>query len=223
VTGSVKPLGETRLARKKRKKRSKGDLESELRDQLKLLINACDSYDKGFKAIGKHIALSLRVLLHHHGQSQALLQQLGLRNIRFMDTAGKINRNNLLTDCNLCAMKVGSEGAEYQPKHAVGGGATPPQWIRFADWWNMPVVKDQQERKFNRRELILHVADTDGGAHVDSELDEAYMALSRENSLGWVFTNGNVEIAFEGPELPCIRQIAYETIETLRKKAFQYF
>ena len=41
-----------------------------------------------------------------------------------------------------------------------------------------------ENNKFSRKNLILNVADTDGGTHVDPELDEKYMAFSRKNSLG---------------------------------------
>jgi hypothetical protein len=71
----------------------------------------------------------------------------------------------------------------------------------------------------SRRELILHVAETDGGAHVDPALDEAYMDLSRNNSLGWMLREGDVVRPFPPPVLPCIRQIAHEVLITLRVKA----
>jgi hypothetical protein len=96
--------------------------------------------------------------------------------------------------------------------------------IPFVKWWNDWVLKDKKGRLFNRRELIGHVADTDGGAHVDPELDEAYMALSRSNSLGWVFSDSKIERAFEGrPELACMRQIAHEVLLSLRENAPKYF
>jgi hypothetical protein len=63
---------------------------------------------------------------------------------------------------------------------------------------------------------VLNVADTDGGAHVDPELEEAYMAISRENSLGWFFSNGTVTAPAGGrPELACMRQIAHELLSTI--------
>lgn len=78
------------------------------------------------------------------------------------------------------------------------------------------VIKDNVGHTFCRRELVMHVADTDGGTHVDRELDASYMRLSRENSPGWVFSNGTVQSAFRGrPELACMRQIANEVL--LRK------
>lgn len=210
------------MTKQKRKARSRGDLEQELRNQLALLKHACDTFDKGLTQIGKHIALSLRVLLYHHGQSQALLRQLGLLDKRFLNSAEDIDRNNVMTEWNLCTIRLGSDGGYFLAKCLSGDGTNSLRWSRFETWWNNPVIKDEQRRFFNRRELVLNVADTDGGAHVDSELEEAYMALSRENSLAWYFSDGENSTPFIGPELQCMRQIAYEVLETIKKKAPQY-
>lgn len=200
-----------------RVKKTKTDLLVELQEQVTLLSHACKSYDNGLKPIGKHIALSLRVLLHHHGNSQALLQQLGLRMKHFLDTAGDLNPNNLVTDNLLSVMKFDSGNIDWAPKFVQGKGFE--RWITFAEWWNNKVIKDDKKRFFNRRDLILNVADTDGGAHVDSSLDEAYMDLSRNNSLGWIISVGDVQRPFPPPTMPCIRQIAHELLKTLKIKA----
>lgn len=202
---------------KSRVKRIRSDLLAELQDQVALLVHACHSYDQDLKAIGKHIALSLRVLLHHHGNSQALLQQLGLRSFRFLDTAGDLNPRNLLTENPLCFMRLGGGNSDYLPR--CMGGMPHERWLPFERWWNIPVIKDDKGRFFHRRDLILNVADTDGGAHVDPDLDAAYTDLSRNNSLGWILNEGNVEKPFPPPVMPCIRQIAHELLETLRAKA----
>lgn len=123
-----------------------------------------------------------------------------------------------MTECNLVMMQVGTTGARYLPLVAAGVPPFPLQPIPFVDWWNDPVLKDNRGRTFCRRELVLNVADTDGGAHVDPELEEAYMAISRENSLGWVFRTGGGDAALEGrPELACMRQIAHELLTTIHK------
>lgn len=206
------------MTRKKRVARSKADLEQELKNQIALLKNSCNSFDSGLEAIGKHIALILRVLFHHHGQSRALLEQLGLRSRRWYDTAGPLNPNNLMAEMPMVVMQMSNEEASYLPACTVGGTPRQPVKVSFVDWWNTPVLKDQQGRKFCRRELVEHVANTDGGAHVDPELEEAYMDLSRNNSLGWVFTKGVVEEAFQGrPELAYMRQIAHEVLFTMEE------
>ncbi|WP_163339574.1 hypothetical protein [Desulfopila sp. IMCC35008] len=204
------------MAKRKRKARPKGELKKELIEQLQLLRNACEAYDNGLEAIGKHISLSLRVLLHHHGQSRSLLEQLGYRKGRFFDSAGPLSPRNLLTECNLVGLRVTGEDGYYLPLISMGGSPKPMKRVKFLKWWNDPVLKDNKKRTFCRRELILHVADTDGGAHVDPELEEAYLAISRENSLGWIFSKNSIESALKGrPELACMRQIAHELLCTL--------
>ncbi len=190
----------------------------ELVEQLQLLRHSCQVFDGGLEAVAKHISLSLRVLLHHHGQSRALLDQLGLRDGRYLTSAPPLNPKNLLTECNLVMMHVGPTGARYHPLVAAGGPPFPLQPIPFVDWWNNPVLRDNRGRTFCRRELVLNVADTDGGAHVDQELEEAYMAISRGNSLGWMFSTDTEKSVPEGrPELACMRQIAHELLATIRQ------
>ncbi|WP_198009368.1 hypothetical protein [Nitrosomonas sp. Is79A3] len=115
-------------------------------------------------------------------------------------------------------MQFSNDEARYLPLIAAGGGPWPLQPIPFVNWWNDPVLKDNRNRTFCRRELVLNVADTDGGAHVDPELEEAYMAISRENSLGWLFVNSSATSAPESrPELACMRQIAHELLSTIHQ------
>ena len=72
-----------------------------------------------------------------------------------------------------------------------------------------------------RRDLIMNVVNTDGGGHVDPTLDEAYLDLSRNNSLGWILEKGDVQEPFPPPVMACIRQVAHEVLETLKKKCSQ--
>jgi hypothetical protein len=197
-------------------KRTRDELEGELAEQLQLLTHACRAYDEGLEAIGKHIALSIRVLVHHRGQSNSLLHQLGLRSMPFFDSAGPLNPRNLLTQHNLVALRVTTEGGRYVP--TLDDKIPSARWVPFPQWWNDPVLKDRVRSTFSRGDLILHVSDTDGGAHVDPELDARYMALSRANSLAWEFRAGDIVKALDGrPELACIRQIAHELLSTIHR------
>lgn len=45
------------------------------------------------------------------------------------------------------------------------------------------------------------------------------MNLSRKNSLGWVTVINGTEFPMGGPELACMRQIAHEVVETLKRTA----
>lgn len=204
------------MPRKHRVKRSTDDLYRELDDQIELLKLACNNFDTGSEAAAKFIAVTLRVLLHSTDRSHGLLDQLGYRKLRFFDSAMPLNPNNLMTECNLIGMSLSTTSARHLPMVAMGGSPYPGKWTSFSDWWNTPVLKDIHKNYFNRRELILNVADTDGGAHVDPTLEDAYMALSRRNSIGWVFTRGGISEPLLGrPELACMRQIAHEVLITI--------
>lgn len=195
-----------------------GDLEKQFEDQFELLNLACKSYDAGNEVVGKHIALSLRVLLHDTERSQSLLSLVGLKDISFLDSSGGIRLDNLLPSSTLTLTKMSTNDPRFVPRCLLPDNpAIPKRGTTFNDWRNQIVIVDTNGHQFSRRELVLNVANTDGGAHVDSTLDEAYMQLSRQNSLGWQVVSGDMIRAYPGPELACIRQIAFELVESLKK------
>src|SRR6185437_13837677 len=189
------------MAKQNRVPRPKAELKRELIEQLDLLRHACEQYDNGMEAMAKYIALNIRVLVHAHGQSRALLDLLGIRPARFLDSAGPINERNVIAEHKLIAIRFeGGKPARYVPKiRAVDDASSPMLSIRFQDWWNNPVIRDADRRIYRRRDLVLNVADTDGGAHVDPGMEQEYMALSRRNSLGW-------EVPVELLRLTCFGQ-----------------
>jgi len=203
-------------------KRTTSELKEEMREQIELLMSACERYDGGSPIHGKEIAIRLRVLLHHHGRSNSLLQQLQLRRGRFLDRAGKFNPNNFAGTHNLTSVKITVDGDNtiscYEPKCKSGLGEKS-NWMPFPDWWKEVVIRDGNGVKFSRSDIVLHLADTDGGAHVDPSIEEQYKSLSRGNSLGIYFgRNGEILGAPVRPELASARQIAYELLCTLGKR-----
>ena len=93
-----------------------------------------------------------------------------------------------------------------------------PKHIQFTGWWKRPVAKDSSGRFWSREDLVLAVANKDGGAHVDQELPEDYSALTRGNSFGATAHLGSaVTKPAPDPVPACVRQIAYETVESLER------
>jgi hypothetical protein len=72
-----------------------------------------------------------------------------------------------------------SASASWEPL-CLAGWDQPPRKTPFSEWWLSIVFKDKSGKTFSRRDIVRHVADTDGGAHVDAGLDETYKALSRD-------------------------------------------
>lgn len=204
--------------------RSQDDLKRELRNQLELLRISCDQYDRGTEAFAKYIAVSLRILLHKTRTSHPLLEQLGLRSGNFFASNIPLYVDSLISHAPLLmlALAVGPEVSEarYVPRVGTPGREREPRSIPFDDWWSEPILKDDAKNIFTRMSLVRHVADTDGGAHVDPQLDEAYMKLSRENSMGWTDARDNPLAG--PPHLASIRQIAHELLWTLQETAPEY-
>lgn len=105
--------------------------------------------------------------------------------------------------------------------------APPPQWPSatsqsllahslFDEWWGALVFRDLRRSSFTRRDLTLALANKEGGAHVDPELEPGYAALSRNGSLGWVLVDDAGERQLlESPVPASVRLIAHEVERTL--------
>ena len=187
------------------------EIEAHLREQLGTLQRSAHLYDEGYTAEAKRIAVNLRVILHTK-RYPSLLKQLDREDIDFLDTADAPDPANLLSTMGLVGLHMDSSGGSYLPVYD-----TNPQskWVPFTDWWSGTVFLDVNKTSLTRANLILSVADQDGGAHVDAKLNEAYAAISRQNSLGWNVGHDGQTQPMRNPELAAVRQIAHEVLITL--------
>ena len=190
-------------------------LNQHLSEQVRFLRGSSESFDTGFEGEAKRLAATIRLLVHDtKNGSHSLLMQMEIKDkMGFLDTAWEFNPKNLVSHNGLTMIRYSNgEGKFVAP---LGGGPRQGQWVTFTSWWNRIVFVDNLKHKFTRRDLVLAVANQDGGAHVDPALDSDYAALSRENTLGWFVSDGKTERPLPGPELPAVRQIAYELLISL--------
>jgi hypothetical protein len=183
----------------------------QLGDQKNFIEASCKLFDKGKIGEGKRIATAIRILVHDTKNSCSLLTQLGYKTrLKFVSRAVPNTTSNTgpyhgLLNITLPAMR-------YRPKLDGVAGRS----MSFDDWWSEPVLKDTDGTLYSRKKLVLFVADTDGGAHVDPEMDDAYAKLSQENHVGYRVAIGGRQILWdENPVLPSLRQIGYEVLESL--------
>lgn len=194
-------------------KLSPNELENHLKEQISFLETSANSFDAGTEEEAKRLALAIRILVHDTSSSHSLLGQMG-KNLEFYDTSSDLDPGNILAHGGLIANLVGPNQnrcvarLDNFPINTV-------KMIDFDNWWNKPVFVDRQGRELTRKDLILISANQDGGAHVDSSLDETYANLSR-NGFGVIVNHGTGTKLLDKLERVAIRQIAHEVLKTLK-------
>jgi hypothetical protein len=209
-----------RLKKLRGPKRSRDELLELLAESRQFLESSADAFDSGYEAEAKRLAVVLRVLLHDTQASHSLLKQLGVKDrLAFLDTADPINPRNLLPTPGLVIMQatMTAEGAEGQYVAPLGlERPSGPRVVGFASWWQNAVMK--VDGVWSRKDLVLALANTEGGAHVDPELNERYDRLAKQNGVGFVAMSAAGEKSFKGNVVAvAVRQVTYEVLETLAR------
>jgi SEC-C motif len=206
---------------------SPDDLARHLEEQIGFLRASAQAFDDGVEAEAKRLATVIRVLVHDTARSRSLLGLLGLKEtLWFLDTSRHRNTPGMAPNFvseSLTSLEI-SPGAL---RHVAPLDDLPPSRrgppARVEAWWKTPVLTDADAMTFSRRDLVLALANRDGGAHVDPELGSAYARLSRNNSFGWVAHSGDpfqdgatFEAPTNSPAVACVRQCAFEVDLSLR-------
>lgn len=194
--------------------RTQYELHELLEEQVEFLTHSCASFDNGFIGEIKRLAASVRVLVHDTNKSTSLLTLANRKAISFLDTADPYNDENMLSHSSLVQIHMTPQGAK--PKAHLDD-ALQPRSIPFDAWWNGVVLVDSNRNEFSRKDITLYLANKEGGAHVDHEIDEMYHNLRNKNSMGWVTVLGDGrQIAGEDHVPATMRQIAHELIKSLQ-------
>lgn len=191
---------------------SRDDLEKQLEEQIGFLKSSADAYDSGNESEFKRLALTLRILLHNGGCSKSLIGQLGKLDIPFLSTAFPLSPKHQGPHEGLPAVALAGKETRYV---AMLDDGPMLRWIPFSEWWNDTIFRDAHGRTTTRKEMVLAVADQDGGAHVDPKLEPKYAELSRDNSQGWRIRQGAASSPVPNPGKAAVRQIAHETLKSL--------
>ena len=190
---------------------SPAELRKHLHEHLGFLKTSAELYDGGSVAEAKRLAVSIRVLVHDTQTSKSLLGQLGLKTPPFIDSASGRPQDIVTSYAGLVGMPLGTAQTNYVPHLDTMGSRS----VSFEKWWKTPVIIDFKQREISRRRLMLAVANQDGGAHIDPELDDIYADLSRTNSMERMYSSGGSWHPTIGVEHASVRQVAHEVLRTL--------
>lgn len=203
-------------------------MQDHLAEQVEFLELSASSFDSGQESEAKRLAVTIRTLVHDTESSTSLLQQLGLKshmpfaNSGQPEPAANAPHGTVMIGAGLCYMNMdlGTKLVRYAPflGELPEDRRHPP--LCFDDWWLWPVFTDMAGNAFNRKKLVLSMANKDGGAHVDSKLPNDYRALAYENSAGFgqsISSEGVLGVSFpfslDGGPLPAPGEISGDPIE----------
>jgi hypothetical protein len=194
---------------------TRSELEVLVAEQRRFLTVSCTAFDAGDHAEGKRIATCLRELLQDLQHGQALLAELGTRDlIEWLDTAGSllplVGREQLPLVVAGNQERAGQTGAAWLPtldawdRRLQERPHLPPsveeslarmraehtlrsrgQWLRFAEWWEADVMCDVDGQKFTRADLVTTLTDPDSGVRVTPAIEETHRRRPRWDSSGW--------------------------------------
>lgn len=193
-------------------KRNEEQLKEHFNTQLRFIEKSLKEYDIGHEEEAQRIATNLRILLHDTQNSASLLKLLDLKsNLYYISSIGPYFPINMLPYNGLTSL----HGDRYSPL-CKGSTEYRNKWLTFRDWWNELVI-DDKSFIFTRKDIVLTVANKDGGAHIDEKINQKYWNLAYNNSLGWKVFNGTNEYDFiNNVAYASIYQIASELLVSVR-------
>jgi hypothetical protein len=149
------------------------EIVEQLADQEMFLASDCSAFDEQSQSYARKISVTLRVLLHDTQNSASVLALLGYKFAwQWLDTAGPLNPRNMMSENALVRQRMTmTEVGPVSSYEPVLDDIAPfdlerRRWRTFENWWTDPVVKDGDNTFFSRQDLVLALANRDGGGHV---------------------------------------------------------
>jgi hypothetical protein len=81
------------------------------------------------------------------------------------------------------------------------------------EWWNQ-IIRVQGGNKLSRRDMVLTLANQDGGAHVDSKVDANYQDFNKYPTIIHTMPDGTKSHGFNETSLIVMRQIGFEVLNS---------
>lgn len=188
-----------------------------LREQIYFLQSSAKLYDLGTEVEAKRMAIHMRVLLYDTNTDKSLLGQMQLKKkMKFVSTAQKYDPTNLLSQQCLLSMTFGPNGGFYNP---LFENDNRYKLLSCREWGYEVVFCNVHRKLYRRKDLIQLLANMDGGAHVKSEIPNAYSGLKENDLTGWMcqMPNGTHAGMENDPVYASMRQMTFEILQSLYK------
>lgn len=207
---------------------SKQELLDYLSEQVQLLQYYAKGFDTGTYSVTIAMATSIRVIFHFcDGSSIPLIKQLEEYYDYNFDVFPMISTKPLPIES--AALVLSGDGLFHMTNGQYGMSCLPmlansvSRVIPFCDWWAENVIKDvsngyENPLWFSRKQLILSLANKEGGAHIDPH-GSPIKKLGSKRAFGWSFfkfLKGEVTPTINQKQAT-MRQICYEVLCSLHR------
>jgi len=152
-----------------------------LEEQRHLLRKSINDVAAGDLVEAVRIAAIIRVLVHETGSSKPLLKQLTSNYLELAILDGRephAARDHMVLRFPV-SMKLSPESVSFNPDLDTAGAALSI----LGKWWETPCLILPGLGGFSRRELVLGLANKEGGAHVDPNVSKRYQQLMGYKSI----------------------------------------
>lgn len=198
--------------------RAKANILEKLREQKGFLHTSLRAFYDGDFAESVRIATIIRVLVHETGSSKALLAQAtpsGLE-LPIFDRAGERTEHEHIFGFAV-SVRLGSTLAP-----AMDLGSSHYSLSSVGAWWNRTVFTFPSQfgtqMVYRRKQVVLILANKEGGAHVDENEDPDYRRLLTDSPLSFAVSG----VRMETPDLArfLAAQSGVEMLDCLKRNFF---
>lgn len=181
------------------------DLVMYLRGVVAGLRISGDAYDAGTETEAGRLAVEIRKLVHHQGNSRALLVQLGIRDsLGWIDTAHIPPPPGEPPTSEFSALIALSTDGTRPWDFRATDSTDVKRILSFDQWWTPKLLGFfGNDPELSRDDLVMITANQAGGAHVDPTVSAEYY----EYALREQFKTNRAQAS--------VRQIAREVLLTL--------
>lgn len=209
-------------------------------EQMNFLKKSCKEYDSGDESEIKRISVSLRNLLKDKNRDVSALSHLNMKeSLNYWDSSTKNGGMSnfiidTMKDTTVWVMDI-YMGLVIKNIAGIDGVYTyhfkplmhQPNWqskdtLNFTSWYEQDIYHDPEGSSLTRENLILSIAEQDGGNHFDLKVNNKYYQFKQKDSVK-LNVNGQIVVFENNPAFTSLRQIAHEFIETINQSQLAKF
>ena len=183
---------------------------------IRRIRNLCADFDSKDLIDPGSMALQLRLLFIDSSSrtgGRSVMNLMGVTNSqKILSTVPQRISERTISSIGFLGLRVKQgKPSWYAP---VGDAKGAQNLLTTEKWLEEPIFKTGLIT-FSRLKLIKVIADKEGGAHLDPNIDPEYYEIARASGAGWTFFLGDgQEIPMGDPFPAMLRQLCYEVLMT---------